>query len=124
VVCHSLACLLWLGARPADESAVERVLLVAPPSREVVGGIPEIAAFAGLPVTRPAVETAIVSSDADPYCPEGAEAAYGAPLGLPVTIIPGGGHLEPTAGYGEWPSMLAWCLDPTARIVPRTNATR
>lgn len=130
VVCHSLACLLWLGARPDDESAVERVLLVAPPSQEVVAGIPEIAAFAALPVTRPGAETAIVASDADPYCPEGAEAAYGVPLGLPVTIIPGGGHLELSAGYGAWPSMLAWCLDPATPIVPNTgtntntNATR
>lgn len=118
VICHSLACLLWLGARPAD-AAVERVLLVAPPSREVVAGIPEIAAFAGLDIVRPAYDTTIVASDDDPYCPEGAQAAYGAPLGIPVQTIPGGGHLELTAGYGEWPSLLAWAFDPTTLIQPR-----
>ncbi|MDN4613604.1 alpha/beta fold hydrolase [Leifsonia sp. F6_8S_P_1B] len=119
VICHSLGCLLWLGARPADEGAVERVLLVAPPSQDVVAGIAEIAPFAGLAVTRPAGEVAIVASDADPYCPEGAEAAYGAPLGIPVTTIPGGGHLDLAAGYGDWPSVLAWARDETTAIVPR-----
>ena len=53
------------------------------------------------------------------YCPEGAVAAFGEPLGIPVTIIPGGGHLELTAGYGAWPSVLGWCLDPETELVPR-----
>lgn len=118
VICHSLACLLWLGARPAD-AAVSHVLLVAPPSREVVAGIPEIASFAAVDPARPAMATTIVASDDDPFCPEGAQAAYGAPLGIPVQTIPGGGHLELTAGYGEWPSMLAWCFDPTTTLQPR-----
>lgn len=117
VLCHSLACLLWLGARP-QEAAVERVLLVAPPSPGFVSGHAEIAAFGQLPVSRPD-GALIVASDADPYCPEGAERAFGAPLGIPVVTIPGGGHLERTAGYGEWPSVLAWCLDPGAAIVAR-----
>jgi len=119
VLAHSLSCLLWLGARPAGaDPLVERVLLVAPPSRRFVADIPEIAAFAQLDPHLPTVPTAIAASDDDPYCPEGATAAFGAPLGIPVTVIPGGGHLELTAGYGAWPSMLAWALDPDARLVP------
>ncbi|MFJ3490650.1 RBBP9/YdeN family alpha/beta hydrolase [Leifsonia aquatica] len=118
VICHSLACMLWLGARPS-EASVERVMLVAPPSQSVLAGIPEIASFAELNVVRPSADTRIVASDADPYCPEGATVAYGDPLDLPVTVIPGGGHLELTAGYGEWPSMFAWCLDPSTVLVPR-----
>ena len=122
VLCHSLACLLWLGARPADDSAVERVLLVAPPSRAFIAGTPEIAAFAALEPSRPSAPVTIAASDADPYCPEGAQAAFGDPLGIPVVIIPGGGHLERTAGYGEWPSVLAWSLDPSAALLPRDAA--
>jgi predicted alpha/beta hydrolase family esterase len=125
VICHSLACLLWLGARPAGaDSAVDRVLLVAPPSREVVAGIPEVAGFAALTPTRPAVEVRLVASDADPYCPEGAVAAYGGPLDIPVTIVPGGGHLDLDAGYGAWPSVLDWCRDGSTEIVPRTHTAR
>jgi predicted alpha/beta hydrolase family esterase len=125
VLAHSLACLLWLGARPADaDDLVERVLLVAPPAREFVAGIPEIAAFAELEPSSivrrggAATPVRIAASDADPYCPPGAEAAFGEPLGIPVTIIPGGGHLELSAGYGEWPAALAWSLDPAAPLVP------
>ncbi|MEO7017598.1 MAG: alpha/beta hydrolase [Leifsonia sp.] len=117
VLCHSLACLLWLGGRPADSGkTVERVLLVAPPSLRFVGDEPAIAAFAALPLFRPEAETRIVASDADPYCPEGAQAAFGTPFGIPVTTIPGGGHLEQTAGYGRWPSIYEWCADATVNI--------
>jgi hypothetical protein len=33
-----------------------------------------------------------------------------------VDVIPGGGHLDPDAGYGAWPSVLAWCHDPNTRL--------
>ncbi len=123
VICHSLSALLWLGSAP-DEPVVHRVLLVAPPSPAVIAGIDTIAEFAALP--RPAhtagvPATVIVASDNDPFCPEGAEAAFGAPLGIPVVVIPGGGHLEITAGYGHWPSVTEWCLDPAAGIVGRES---
>jgi predicted alpha/beta hydrolase family esterase len=122
VIAHSLGAALWLGARPDDAgagSAVERVLLVAPPSPGFLRANPEVAAFADLPISRPPAETRIVASDADPCCPEGAEALFSASLGIPMTTIPGGGHLTIEAGYGEWPSVLDWCLDPTATIRPR-----
>lgn len=122
VVAHSLGAALWLGARPDDTGAgsvVDRVLLVAPPSPGFLRDNPDVAAFADLPVSRPAAQTHIVASDDDPCCPEGAETVFAAPLGLPITTIPGGGHLTISSGYGEWPSVLDWCLDPTATIVPR-----
>ena len=58
----------------------------------------------------------LVCSDNDPYCPEGAATLYGAPLGIPVDLIPGGGHLNPEAGYGPWPAVEAWCLGSDAPI--------
>ncbi|WP_223693218.1 RBBP9/YdeN family alpha/beta hydrolase [Leifsonia poae] len=120
VLCHSLACLLWLGTETlSGDESVERVLLVAPPSPEVVAGFPAIAAFARLPLIAGATPTLIAASDDDPFCPAGATAVFGAPFGLPVTVVPGGGHLERTAGYGAWPAVEAWCLDPATPIVPR-----
>lgn len=117
VLAHSLACLLWLGARPPEDH-VERVLLVAPPAPSFIADEDAIAAFAALPLTPPGTPALIAASDADPFCPAGAEAEFGGPLNIPVTIIPGGGHLERTAGYGVWPSVLAWCLDPAAPLTP------
>ena len=62
---------------------------------------------------RPA-ETLIVCSDDDPYCPPGAVATYAEPLGIPAHVIPGAGHINTDAGYGEWPDVEAWALGEAA----------
>jgi predicted alpha/beta hydrolase family esterase len=28
---------------------------------------------------------------------------------MATTVVPGGGHLNVEAGYGEWPAVLDWC---------------
>ena len=47
---------------------------------------------------------------------------YGAPLGIPVDVLPGAGHVNPDAGYGPWPAVEAWCYGASAitssRIAP------
>jgi len=114
VVAHSLGAVLWLHhvAATAQSPRPARVALVSPPSPQTA--IPEIASFFPVPldidvVRRSADGTVLVGSDADPYTPEGIAVAYGLPLKMPTTIIPGGGHLNPEAGYGEWPAVLDWC---------------
>jgi predicted alpha/beta hydrolase family esterase len=108
VICHSLACLLWFHHIAGGGAQATRVLLAAPPSESA--GVPQIAEF--FPVPVPALPGArLVCSDDDPYCPEGAHALYAGPLGVPVDVIPGAGHLNPEAGYGPWPAVEAWCLD-------------
>ena len=125
VVAHSLAVPLWLHAAEVlgEPERVDRVLLVSPPSPLVLAGFQEVAAFAAVRRERAGVlaaagSTRLVCSDDDPYCPEGAQVAYGA-LGLDVDVIAGGQHLDPDAGYGRWPSALSWCQDPATRLVPR-----
>jgi predicted alpha/beta hydrolase family esterase len=106
VVCHSLSCLLWLHHVADGGAQADRVLLAAPPSERA--GVPQIAGF--FPAPLPALTGArLVCGDDDPYCPEGADTVYGV-LGIPVDVIPGGGHLNPDAGYGPWPAAEAWCL--------------
>ncbi|MER5965148.1 alpha/beta hydrolase [Streptomyces sp. NPDC002057] len=119
VLAHSLSVLLWLraGARRPD---ADRVLLVAPPSPPVTASIPGIAAFAdGLDLTETGLDARLVYGDGDPYAPEGADVHYGDPLGLDRDFVPGGAHLSPDSGYGEWPSLLKWCEDPAVRIGAR-----
>jgi len=115
VVCHSLACILWLhhaAAAVREGGRAERVLLVAPPSARA-GFRPILPCFP-VPVDRGRVtaaatgETRVVCS-VDPYCPEGAEVLYGEPLGLPVDRLPHGAHINPESGYGPWPAAEAWC---------------
>lgn len=62
---------------------------------------------------QPAQVNSEGGSDNDPCCPEGAGAAYGTPFGLPADVLAGAGHLGMDAGYGPWPSLLTWCLDPS-----------
>jgi uncharacterized protein len=115
VVCHSLACILWLhhAANAVQEGRrAERVLLVAPPSASA--GVRPILPFFPVPVRRERVaaaagETRLVCAR-DPHCPEGAERLYGEPLGLPVDRLPdAAGHINPDAGFGPWPEAEAWC---------------
>jgi uncharacterized protein len=114
VVAHSLGAVLWLHhvATASDSPRAARVVLVAPPSPRTT--IPEIAAFFPAPmdidtVRHSADGTVLVASDNDPYLPEGIAAAYGLPLKIATTVLPGGGHVNVESGYGEWPAMLAWC---------------
>jgi len=114
VVAHSLGAVLWLhhAAGPGDSPRPARVALVAPPSPGTT--IPEIAGFFPPPldvdaVRRAADGTVLVAGDDDPYLPEGIAAAYGLPLKIATTVVPGGAHLNVAAGYGEWKSVLDWC---------------
>ncbi len=126
VVCHSLGCLLWLHhcARATPGEQVDRVLLVAPPSPSILW--PAVESFRPPALSAQALAAAaragvrLVCSDQDPYCPEGARALFATPLELDFDLIPGGGHLSEADGYGPWPSMTAWCRDPTQRL--RANA--
>jgi serine hydrolase len=117
LVCHSLAGLLWLHRTVAGPATPlpARVLLVAPPSPR--RPIPEAASFYPPPLDVEAVRSAsggtiLVCSDDDPYCPEGAALAYGRPLKIPVTVLPGSGHLNVEAGFGPWPAVEQWCNRP------------
>ena len=126
LVCHSLAVLLWWQAAPSlGELQPDRVLLVAPPSADVLRGYPEVAAFAPPGIeTTPLPEdlvarTRLVAADDDPYFPGGAASRYADRFGLDTDVVPGGQHLDLSAGYGSWPSVLAWCSDPSVRISAR-----
>jgi predicted alpha/beta hydrolase family esterase len=111
VLCHSLACLLWLRAvAAADDPLADRVLLVAPPWRDDLAPIARFLAHGAGPadVARGARETLLVCSDSDPYCPPGAVESVARPLRIPAVVVPGSGHLNPETGFGPWPAVEAW----------------
>lgn len=111
VVAHGLGAVVWLHhAAGSDGSGPrpDRVALVAPPSAGAPDGFlpPPLDLDA---VRRAAEGTVLVGGDDDPQCPEGIAAAYGVPLKMATTVVPGGGHLDAAAGYGPWPAMSQWC---------------
>lgn len=122
VVCHSLSVPTWLHAVARGlVREVEDVILVAPPSASVLAEL-HLLEFAWHPgpssVGARRASVMVVGPD-DPYCPEGPDEQYVTPLGIPKIVIPGGGHLSTPEGYGPWPQMLEWCLDPSTLAPPR-----
>ena len=111
VVCHSLACLLWLHHVDRGGWEADRVLMVAPPCVEVPGA----AGFQPPPLPRVA-NALMVHSDDDPWCPRGAPATF-AELALPAELLPGAGHVTVERGYGPWPAVEAWCRGDEAALV-------
>jgi predicted alpha/beta hydrolase family esterase len=110
VLCHSLACLLWmLHARDSNGRQADRVMLVAPPC---AWDIPPVARFRPDGVTRSDIEEAAgrtegICSTGDPYCTEG---AYNAFPFLDLDVLSDAGHLNTDAGYGPWPTVERWAL--------------
>ena len=119
VLCHSLACLLWLHHAAAGGKPAARVLLVAPPSE--TGAPEELEGFFPPPVDAATLAASapegarLVCSDNDPYCPEGAANVY---PGLPTDLLAGAGHINPDAGYGPWPAAEAWAKTGAAPVSP------
>lgn len=124
VVAHSMGCVLWYeaSARAAVEPAADRVLLVSPPGPSFMRTPVVASFFSGSWQAGPLRESSrsrirLVGSDADPYCVEGpAAVVYGEPLDLDSETIESAGHLTIDDGYGAWPDVLRWCLDPSTRF--------
>lgn len=119
VVAHSLAVALWLHACARGLAApVDRVLLVAPPGpSRFAENFPGFALPPSLDASAVAAASAsslLVCSDADPWCPEGAVAAYAEPLGIRSVVVPGGLHFALGDGFGAWPEVIAWAQDPSS----------
>lgn len=136
VLAHSLGAINWMrhaamvgemAERPGPQA--ERVLLVAPPY--VIREIPPLDAPAGAadffppPLNKSGIaalarETVLIASDSDDYATFDQSAAYADGLGIAIEKLPGGGHISPYYGYGEWPWALDWCLR-RASLPPRPN---
>jgi predicted alpha/beta hydrolase family esterase len=120
VVCHSLACLLWIHHCSEIHRPVERLLLVSPPEDDEV---PEPAApfrlgdhldIAALRASSDAAPR-VVRGENDPYSPSGVP-AWATRAHCEVDTIAGAEHLNPDDGYGPWPDLERWCLDPSVRL--------
>jgi predicted alpha/beta hydrolase family esterase len=119
VVAHSLAAVLWLTAASRGGVRADHVLLVAPAgAEELEEHAPEFVVHpADGDVTAAQVaaaggSTLLVWSGDDEWCRAGADTFYAEPLGLPVAVVPGANHLALGDGYGPWPDVVAWALDP------------
>jgi serine hydrolase len=122
VIAHSLACAAWmhLAQSGSVHFPVARLLFVAPPSPEYLAARPLLAEFVPPPAGLAAIPATVATgprlacAEGDPTCEPSADRVY--PGVFDVDLIPGGGHLDMIAGYGDWPSIAEWCAKPQTRI--------
>jgi predicted alpha/beta hydrolase family esterase len=127
VLAHSLGAINWLHYTTAVTARIaRRVLLAAPPY--VIPGLPPLDAPGGVDAFFPpplhpeavrtaAEETVLICGDNDDYATAEQTRIYAERLQIPLHVVPGGGHLSPWWGYGNWPWVLDWCLG-TAELPP------
>lgn len=119
LVVHSLATSLWLTrlARGGSTGLVTRLALVAVPSPSVLAAtvVGSFVDFAPRIPASPGVETRVFEGEGDEYSPGGVRAAFEIDPGVPVELVPGGGHLVPSSGFGPWPRILDWALGEGSR---------
>lgn len=112
LVAHSLAASLWLThlARGGSPGRVTRLALVAIPSPALLAST-VVAPFVEHPPRidpLPGVETIVIEGEGDEYSPSGVRGDYAIDPAIPVELVPGGGHLVPSSGFGPWPRILDW----------------
>ena len=111
VITHSLSGLLWTHLAPtlAPAERPSRVLMVAPPTNDILWDVIEHFAAPDTLALGDIAPTLIVGRQTDDYrttsLPELA-AAWGADH----AIVSGHGHLTPDDGYGAWAAPLTWVL--------------
>lgn len=123
VLAHSLGGINWMhyAAKSAaiGKLLADRVLLVAPPyvlPQAPPPDAPEsVTMFFPPPldpqaIARVARQTVLVASDTDDYATFDQSSGYAAKLNIPIEKLPGGGHISPYYGYGEWPWVLEWAM--------------
>ncbi|APU13684.1 MULTISPECIES: RBBP9/YdeN family alpha/beta hydrolase [Actinoalloteichus] len=120
VVAHCCGALTWmhhaavLGGRGRR---ADRVLLVAPPGRRWrhpdLSGMP-YPPVDGWSLRRAAGVTRLVAGVDDPWGGVAETTILGRTLGVEVDVVPGGRHLDPESGFGPWPQVLDWLMDPGA----------
>jgi predicted alpha/beta hydrolase family esterase len=121
---HSLGCVTWLKLveEGLTGGPVGRVLLVAPADPKLVSdlsGYPLETEGLGAKLASAAGSTLVVGSDGDEWIPNGVEATFGEPFGLPFVIVPGAKHFSLTDGWGEWAGVINWVNDPASNLSVR-----
>jgi uncharacterized protein len=104
LVAHSLGCSLVACWAAASQSPVHAALLVGTPDIESdVHTPPETHVFRPLPMSRLPFRTIVVASRNDPYVAFERAAAMAEAWGAELVDVGNAGHINTTAGYGEWP---------------------
>ncbi len=103
VICHSVACTLWMHlCNEKRLKVIKHLILVAPPSMHC--NIKELESFFPLiaPKTLFAQDALLIASDNDPYMDIKELKKLSNELNIKTKILKGAGHINNESGYGEW----------------------
>jgi uncharacterized protein len=108
IVCHSLACMLFLHyCEKNSDISFDKVLLVAPPAQDTK--IAEISSFFPYPTPNiNARHKLLVASTNDRYATTVDAINLAMQTGCETHILEDAGHINTDAGYGEWKFALDW----------------
>jgi hypothetical protein len=104
LVAHSLSCALVACWAATHKRPVHGALLVAPANVDSdTHTPPEAHVFRPMPMTPLAFPTIVAASRDDPYVAFERATAMAKAWGAELVDIGKAGHINPSAGYGEWP---------------------
>ncbi len=112
VVCHSLATILWFHyLKLYPQTHIAKQLLVAPP--DLMTPLADAPTF--FPVALPDLSThaqssLLLLSTNDPYLPLPQAQELASRITIPVQWIQEGGHINTSAGFGEWELPRQWIM--------------
>ncbi len=106
LIAHSLGCLAAVGLPVPLRAKVAGALLVAPADVERAGAPACLRGFGPVPRHSLPFQSVVVASDNDPYCQLERARQFAADWGSRFEVVPGGGHINAEAGFGEWPQGL------------------
>ncbi|WP_066091864.1 RBBP9/YdeN family alpha/beta hydrolase [Xanthomonas massiliensis] len=110
LLAHSLGCITvahWAAGAPAAATRVRHAFLVASPDIGRDDLPAELADFAPAPQAPLPFAATLVASRDDPFCSFARAQALAADWGAPLWDIGKAGHINATAGHGDWPEGLA-----------------
>ena len=120
LVAHSLSCALVACWAATHTRSVQSALLVAPADIESdTHTPPEAHVFRPLPMQRLPFPAIVVASRDDPYVAFARATVMAQAWGAELVDIGKAGHINSSAGYGEWPDgeqILARLIDKTAAV--------
>ena len=109
VICHSLACTVWMSLCAQEKiEPIKRLLLVSPPSRNTDIELLKHFFPHSLPKSLFAKEAVMVVSTNDPYITLKEAREMQKHFGCELVLLENAGHINDKSGYGEWPWVLEW----------------
>jgi predicted alpha/beta hydrolase family esterase len=110
VICHSLANVLWFHVCDELDISLEKLMIVAPVSRNRV--VEAASTFYPYPIAKDLKAKAVImlASTNDPYMSEDEALDLKEQLNVEINVLKDAGHINADSGYGSHDFALEWLV--------------